>query len=57
MVETPRPLDDVDWPLRTERLVIRRAAIKRIRVGELEVDQLTVRRLRVLEHDQPADDR
>jgi RimJ/RimL family protein N-acetyltransferase len=25
MVETPRPLDDVDWPLRTERLVIRRA--------------------------------
>jgi len=25
MVETPRPLDAVDWPLRTERLVIRRA--------------------------------
>ena len=25
MVETPRSLDDVDWPLRTERLVIRRA--------------------------------
>jgi hypothetical protein len=39
------------------RLVIRRATIKRIQVGELEDDQLTVRRLRVLEHDQPADDR
>ena len=25
MVETPHPLADVDWPLRTERLVIRRA--------------------------------
>lgn len=25
MVEMPRSLDDVDWPLRTERLVIRRA--------------------------------
>jgi len=35
------------------RLAVGHLAIKKARFGALEVDELTVRRLRVLEHDQP----
>jgi hypothetical protein len=35
------------------RLVVGRLVIKKARFGVLEVDELTVRRLRVVEHDGP----
>jgi hypothetical protein len=34
-------------------LAIGRLAIKKARFGALEVDELTVRRLRILEHEEP----
>jgi hypothetical protein len=36
------------------RVVVARLVIKKARFGALEVDELTVRRLRVVEHERPG---
>jgi hypothetical protein len=37
------------------RLAIDRVAVKRARFGQLEVDELTVRKFHLIEHSRPAD--